>query len=179
MRYHHTMSYQAIIEAPFGALGIKCGQGVLTGIDFLPPKTPPQPPCDKFARQVCDQLRRYFDNPDSVFDLPLKPRGTPHQQRVWQAMLEIPRGSTLSYGEMSKRLNSGAQAVGQACGANPIPVIIPCHRVVGRSGLGGFMKHGEGDPLEIKRWLLAHEGALRLGDAGFLDEGDASFMQIK
>lgn len=72
-------------------------------------------------------------------------------------MLAIPRGQTRSYGELAAQLKSGAQAVGQACGANPIPVIIPCHRVVGKSGLGGFMRHANGAPLDIKRWLLAHE----------------------
>lgn len=82
---------------------------------------------------------------------------TPHQKKVWQAMLAIPAGQTRTYGEIAVELHSCAQAVGQACGANPIPIVIPCHRVVSKSGLGGFMKHGSGAPLDIKRWLLAHE----------------------
>ena len=72
-------------------------------------------------------------------------------------MLAIPRGETRSYGELAKQLRSAAQAVGQACGANPLPIVIPCHRVVGKAGMGGFMKHGDGAPLDIKRWLLTHE----------------------
>jgi methylated-DNA-[protein]-cysteine S-methyltransferase len=72
-------------------------------------------------------------------------------------MCGIPRGKTRSYGELAAELKSAAQAIGQACGTNPIPIIIPCHRVVGKAGLGGFMKHADGDPLEIKRWLLDHE----------------------
>ena len=73
-------------------------------------------------------------------------------------MQAIPRGKTRSYGELAVELNSGAQAVGQACGANPIAIIIPCHRVVGKTGLGGFIKSTGDTQLEIKRWLLAHEG---------------------
>jgi methylated-DNA-[protein]-cysteine S-methyltransferase len=106
---------------------------------------------------VCEQLQHYLENPDAQFTVPLKPGGTPHQQKVWQAMCNIPRGKTRSYGELAAELKSGAQAVGQACGANPIPIIIPCHRVVGKAGLGGFMRHASGESLDIKRWLLKHE----------------------
>jgi methylated-DNA-[protein]-cysteine S-methyltransferase len=100
---------------------------------------------------------RYVENPDTKFTVPLEPGGTQHQQKVWRAMSNIPRGKTRSYGELAAELRSGAQAVGQACGANPIPIVIPCHRVVGKSGLGGFMRHASGASLDIKRWLLAHE----------------------
>ena len=72
-------------------------------------------------------------------------------------MLDIPRGETRSYGDLAAELKSGAQAVGQACGANPIPIIIPCHRVVGKAGLGGFMRDASGPSLDIKRWLLKYE----------------------
>ena len=106
---------------------------------------------------VCKQLLAYFENPDSRFDIPLRLNGTAHQTKVWQAMCAIPRGETRSYGELAATLQSCAQAVGQACGANPVPIIIPCHRVVGKAGLGGFMHHSGGYALDIKRWLLAHE----------------------
>jgi methylated-DNA-[protein]-cysteine S-methyltransferase len=151
------MDYQAKIAVPFGVLGIHCDERELLGIDFLPAAEKTQRASSAFAKTVCEQLRLYVDNPDFQFTVPLKPAGTLHQQKVWQAMLRIPRGETRSYGELATALKSGAQAVGQACGANPIPVIIPCHRVVGKSGLGGFMRHASGDPLDIKRWLLAHE----------------------
>jgi len=105
-------------------------------------------------------LLRYLENPDAQFSVPLDLNGTPHQKKVWQAMLAIPRGQTRGYGEIARELKSCAQAVGQACGANPIPVIVPCHRVVGKGGLGGFAHHRSGTHLDIKRWLLAHEGAL-------------------
>lgn len=151
------MDYQAKLSAPFGVLGIRCDKDALTGIDFLSADEKPQAASCAFAARVCGQLLQYFENPDAPFSLPLKLTATPHQQRVWQAMLVIPRGRTRSYGELAAELHSSAQAVGQACGANPIPVIIPCHRVVGRGGLGGFMHSTADTPLNIKRWLLNHE----------------------
>jgi methylated-DNA-[protein]-cysteine S-methyltransferase len=151
------MDYQAKLAVPFGVLGIRCTGDVLTGIDFLPATEKPQRASSAFAKTVCEQLLHYLENPDMQFTVPLNPGGTSHQQKVWQAMLDIPRGETRSYGELAAELKSGAQAVGQACGANPIPIIIPCHRVVGKSGLGGFMRHASGTSLDIKRWLLAHE----------------------
>jgi len=151
------MGYQAKLSVPFGVLGIRCTDDALTGIDFLPSRTAPQPPRSVFAQRVCEQLSAYLSDPDFCFNLPFKLNGTVHQNKVWKAMLDIPRGETRSYGELAATLKSGAQAVGQACGANPIPIIVPCHRIVGRTGLGGFMRHAGGKPLEIKRWLLAHE----------------------
>jgi methylated-DNA-[protein]-cysteine S-methyltransferase len=157
VRYHCGMDYQAKLTVPFGVLGIRCDGHALLGIDFLTAKEKPQRPTCALATTICDQLLRYMENPDASFTVPLAPNGTPHQQKVWRAMCDIPRGKTRSYGELAKELKSGAQAVGQACGANPIPIIIPCHRVVGKSGLGGFMRHASGVSLDIKRWLLAHE----------------------
>ena len=157
MRYHRAMDYQAKLSAPFGVLGIRCSKDVLTGIDFLPVSEKPQQPANTFAATVCEQLLRYFEDPCTPFTVPLGLQGTPHQQKVWRSMLTIPCGQTRSYGELATELKSAAQAVGQACGANPIPIIVPCHRVVGKAGLGGFMRHANGNPLDIKRWLLAHE----------------------
>jgi len=151
------MDYQAKLSVPFGVLGIRCSDDALTGIDFLSSRTALQPPVSAFAQQVCEQLSAYLSDPDFCFKLPVKLGGTVHQNKVWEEMINIPRGETRSYGELAVKLKSGAQAVGQACGANPIPIIVPCHRVVGRFGLGGFMCHAGGKPLEIKRWLLAHE----------------------
>jgi len=157
VRYHHGMDYQAKLKTPFGVLGIRCTEGALTGIDFLPAAEKPQRATSALAETVCAQLLRYLENPDAQFSVPLELHGTVHQRKVWQAMLDIPRGQTRSYGELAAALKSCAQAVGQACGANPIPVIVPCHRVVGKAGLGGFARHTSGAPLDIKRWLLAHE----------------------
>jgi len=153
------MDYQAKLFVPFGVLGIRCSEDMLTGIDFLPASEKPQRATSALAETVCEQLLRYLENPDAKFSVPFDLHGTPHQQKVWQAMLDIPRGQTRSYGELAAELKSCPQAVGQACGANPIPVIVPCHRVVGKAGLGGFARHTSGAHLDIKRWLLAHEAA--------------------
>ena len=153
------MEYQAKLSVPFGVLGVRCTDDALTGIEFLVPGAAPQPPGNALAQKVCEQLSAYLIDPDFRFNLSIKPGGTVHQNNVWQAMRNIPRGETRSYGELAAVLKSGAQAVGQACGANPIPIIVPCHRVVGKTGLGGFMHHASGKSLDIKRWLLAHEAA--------------------
>jgi methylated-DNA-[protein]-cysteine S-methyltransferase len=156
------MDYQAKLAAPFGVFGIRCTDEALTGIEFLAPHTRLHAPVSALAERVCAQLQAYFADPDFPFDLPLKPDGTAHQARVWQMMCAIPRGQTRTYGELAAMLHSSPRAVGQACGNNPIPVVIPCHRVVGRDGLGGFMHHRGGAALDIKRWLLLHEDALQL-----------------
>jgi methylated-DNA-[protein]-cysteine S-methyltransferase len=152
-----THPFHAKLIAPFGVLGISCENGLLAGISFLPAGEPPQEPESDFALAVCQQLSAYFNDPDFRFNLPLKPAGTNHQRKVWQAMCDIPRGQTRQYGELALALHSSAQAVGQACGANPIPIVIPCHRVVSKVGIGGFAHHRDGYELDIKRWLLKHE----------------------
>jgi len=106
------------------------------------------------------QIDAYFDGKLQTFDLPLKPQGTPRQKEIWAAMSAIPYGETRSYGELAKRIGSAARAVGGACGANPIPIVIPCHRVLGADGaIGGY---SFADGAETKRRLLALEG-VRLG----------------
>lgn len=151
------MKYQAIISAPFGRLGIRCSDTDLLGIEFLPPSTKLQAPAGVMAQTICAELQAYLADPQHEIDLPFELDGTHHQCNVWQAMLDIPSGQTRSYGELAAQIGSSAQAVGQACGSNPIPLVIPCHRVVGKKGLGGFMHRADDDALNIKRWLLAHE----------------------
>lgn len=107
-------------------------------------------------REAAAQLVAYFDDPAQGFDLPLKVEASKFQQRVCDAMLAIPLGETRTYGDLSKDLGVPAQAIGQGCGGNPIPVIIPCHRVLGANGLGGFSGSGG---VETKVWLLKHEQA--------------------
>ncbi len=110
--------------------------------------------------EAAKQLAAYFDGRLRKFDLPLAPAGTAFQQDVYRAMSEIPYGATRSYGEIARALGSVARAVGQACGSNPIPILIPCHRVLGAGrAIGGF-SGGRGTP--TKRELLAHEGVLSL-----------------
>jgi methylated-DNA-[protein]-cysteine S-methyltransferase len=151
------MKYQAIMSAPFGKLGIRCSDTDLLGIEFLPQSTKLQAPVGAMAQTICAELQAYLADPQHEIDLPFELDGTHHQCNVWQAMLDIPSGQTRSYGELAAGIGSSAQAVGQACGSNPIPLVIPCHRVVGKKGLGGFMHRADEDALDIKRWLLAHE----------------------
>lgn len=151
------LHYKAKFIAPFGVLGISCESDALTGIEFLAPDTLPQAPASPFTKEICKQLTAYFNDPDFHFSLPLKLTGTAHQDKVWQAMCAIPRGQTRQYGELALQLASSARAVGQACGANPVPIVIPCHRVVSKAGMGGFAHRRDGYELDIKRWLLTHE----------------------
>lgn len=154
-------NFDAILPAPFGALGVNVADGRLTGLEFLPPGTAALAPDTPFLRRVAAELAAYYDNPSRAFSLPLAPAGTPFRQRVWQALLAIPPGQAISYGELARRVDSAPRAVGQAVGDNPIPIIIPCHRVVAADGgLGGFMHSRVGFSQDIKRWLLEHEHAL-------------------
>ncbi|HCA27297.1 MAG TPA: cysteine methyltransferase [Betaproteobacteria bacterium] len=150
-------AYQARLAAPLAVLGIRAEADVLTVIDFLPLDTAALAPQTSFAREICRQLHAYLANPRYLFDLPLRPVGTPFQQRVWREMTQIASGEVRCYGELAQALGSSPRAVGGACGANPIPLVIPCHRVVGKNSVGGFMRGREAGPLAIKHWLLRHE----------------------
>lgn len=152
--------FDAVVPAPFGCLGLHVRDGHLTGIDLLPASHPLLSPCCEPARRAADQLAAYFRDAGVVFDLPLAPQGTPFRQRVWRAIGGIACGETRTYGELANWLGSAPRAVGQAVGDNPLPIVIPCHRVIGRHGLGGFAHADSGPSLAIKRWLLRHEGAL-------------------
>jgi methylated-DNA-[protein]-cysteine S-methyltransferase len=107
---------------------------------------------------VARQLARYFADGRGGFDLALAPRGTEFQRRVWALMRAIPAGETRTYGSIARELGSAPRAVGQACRANPLPIVVPCHRVVAAHGLGGFAGDTSGRRLAVKRWLLRHEG---------------------
>jgi methylated-DNA-[protein]-cysteine S-methyltransferase len=155
--------FQARVRTPFATLGIEATDTHVTGIRFLVPSVPAlMPRRNSIAHLACVQIQAYLDEPSFKFDLPLRFSGTHHRLAVWEAMQAIPAGKTRSYGDIAASLRSSARAVGGACGANPIPVVIPCHRVIGSGGsIGGFMgAKAEGFELGIKRWLLEHEGAL-------------------
>ena len=152
--------YDARLRTPFATLGIISSDTHLLHIHFLPMDvTAKAPKHNTIAHLASVQLMAYIDNPEFKFDLPLKLGGSKHQLDVWQAMQKIVAGSMLTYGELAAQIDSSPRAVGTACGKNPLPVVVPCHRVVAADGLGGFMGGKQNDPLEIKRWLLAHEGA--------------------
>ena len=151
-------SYAARIAAPFAVLGIRTAGEQLTSIEYLPKGAATLAPVDRFAERVCRQIERYLDDADYRFDLPFEYRGTTFQCKVWRAISSIPSGSTLTYVGIARQLRTAPRPVGGACGANRIPLVIPCHRVLSANGIGGFMHARGGFPLEVKRWLLRHEG---------------------
>jgi len=154
-------NHDALINTPFGAVAISSAGGQLA-IELLV-----APACshvqvakastDALVIQVCEQVLNYLQQPAASFNLPLTQRGTAFQQRVWQAIAAIPLGQVRTYGELAREVGSGSRAVANACGANNLPLLVPCHRVVAQHGLGGFMQGKQGGLL-IKQWLLKHEG---------------------
>ena len=156
-------AFQACLRAPFGTLGIATDGAYVTGIRYLAPSVPAKAPKrNSIAYLACVEIQAYLDNPLFEFNLPLRLAGTRHRLAVWEAMQRIPAGKTRTYGDLARELGTSARAVGGACGANPIPLVVPCHRVIASGGaIGGFMgERDEGFELSIKRWLLEHEGAL-------------------
>ena len=150
--------YDARLKAPFATLGIIASETHLLHLHFLPMDVSAKvPKTNTVAHLASVQLMAYLDNPAFEFDLPLKLSGSKHQVDVWQAMRKIAAGDTQTYGELSAGINSSPRAVGTASGQNPVPIVVPCHRVVAATGLGGFMGGKQSDSLSIKRWLLAHE----------------------
>jgi methylated-DNA-[protein]-cysteine S-methyltransferase len=151
--------YSAKLRTPFAVLGLQSNGTALTRVTYLPLAERAQAPADKVTEQAAREVERYLADPHYRFTVPLATGGTAFQQRVWTALSAIPPGESRTYGEVARMVRSAARAVGQACGANRIALIVPCHRVVGALGsMGGFMNAETGDPIGIKRWLLTHEG---------------------
>ena len=155
-------AYQAKLPTPFALLGIRTEGDVLAEITLLPKSAGALAPRDRLAARACAQIERYLEDCEFRFDLPIAFQGTPFQRRVWRQISAIDAGRTRSYGEIARELGSSPRAVGQACGANPVPLVVPCHRVLAAGGLGGFAHHEGGFYLSVKRWLLAHEGSARV-----------------
>ncbi len=152
-------AFAAVVSAPGFALGVRCSEDEITGIEFLEPRSE-KAPASPLAAEAVRQLRAYLADPAFEFGLPLRPAGTAFQRRVWGEIAAIPGGETRSYGQLAKSLKNAPRAVGQACGANPFPLVVPCHRVIAAGGgLGGFNRQGGGFLLDVKRWLLKHEGS--------------------
>jgi len=151
--------YATVLSAPAFSIGIACNADEITEITYLEPRAE-LPPATPLAKEAVRQLRAWLKDPRFEFGLPLAPAGTHFQRRVWEQIAAIPPGRTLSYGEVAAAIRSGPRAVGNACGANPYPIVVPCHRVVGANqALGGFARQKGGFLLEVKKWLLLHEHA--------------------
>lgn len=153
-------AWQTVVRMPAMHVGVRTGEDRIVEIGYLGTATALVSPKNALAERAARQLERYAADADFEFDLPLAPAGSAFQRRVWQAMCRIPRGRTRTYGELARALRSAPRAVGQACGANPYPIVVPCHRVVAASGIGGFAHHAGGFHVDIKRWLLRHEEAV-------------------
>lgn len=156
-----TNHYDALINAPFGAVAIGI-QGNQLAVDLLlkSPSAENLQSSNILVKQAYEQIQQYLLQANTAINASLSAQqGTAFQQRVWQAIAAIPLGKTATYGQLAKQIGSGPRAVANACGANNLPLIIPCHRVVAKNGIGGFMQ-GKENGLLIKRWLLAHEGAV-------------------
>lgn len=153
-----TNDYRAVIATPLGRIGIRMtGEAAVSALDYLSADAPERGPTDTATRTAVEQLEAYFRDPHHRFTIPLTLAGSAFQQRVWTALQTIPTGTVLTYGQLARQLDTAARAVGGACRTNPVPILVPCHRVVARQGLGGYAGEVSGDSLEIKRWLLRHE----------------------
>lgn len=158
----------AVFDTPTGPVRLRAAQGAVTGLSWAADgadtagDTAANPPGAAEAELLAEagrQLAQYFAGVRRAFDLPLAPRGGAFQLRFYAALSAIPYGDTRTYGEIAEEMGVSAQAIGQACGANPIPILIPCHRVLGAKGLGGF---SGGVGVETKVALLRLEGAAGL-----------------
>lgn len=144
----------ATCHSPLGPISLREAEGRIVALDWHASTEEASP----LIAEGLAQLQAYFAGKLTRFDLPLA-FGTGLHEKVRRAMAAIPFGETLTYGDIARAVEAPAQAVGQACGANPIPVLIPCHRVLGAKTLGGFSAKGG---VETKVWLLRHEGAAGL-----------------
>jgi methylated-DNA-[protein]-cysteine S-methyltransferase len=143
---------QLSLHTPLGEVTISEDGGAIVALDWGRGRDQEATP---LLRDACDQLQDYFDGKRLTFDLPLAPEGSAFQKRVWAALCAIPSGETRSYADIARAIGSAPRAVGGANGANPIPLFIPCHRVIAADGsLGGY---SGGDGPATKRFLLNHE----------------------
>jgi methylated-DNA-[protein]-cysteine S-methyltransferase len=151
-------SFHAKYATPFAVLGIRTLGERVIDIEYLPRGVATLAPLNKLAERACREIERYLDDPEYSPKIPFEYSGTAFQCKVWRAISTIPAGRTLSYIDVARSLRTAPRPVGGACGANRIPIVIPCHRVVSTTGIGGFMRGKGSDALAIKRWLLRHEG---------------------
>lgn len=144
--------YYRVINTQIGALGLAASANALTGVEFSP--SHPSVGSSELLETAEKQIQEYLAGERKQFSLPLEYDGTPFQVQIWQQLLQIPWGETKTYGEIARRIGNprAGRAVGGACNANPLALIIPCHRVVGVGGLTGF-----GGGLDVKRYLLELE----------------------
>jgi methylated-DNA-[protein]-cysteine S-methyltransferase len=150
-RSHSPVVPQLSLHTPIGDISVSEDDGAIVSIDW---GWGSQQTETTLLRRARNQLHAYFDSELTEFDLPLAPAGTAYQRRVWQALCDIPYGATCSYLDIARTAGGSPRSVGQANGNNPIPIVIPCHRVLAATHIGGY---SGGAGLATKRWLLALE----------------------
>jgi len=153
-------TFVAVITTPIGKLGLIISNNKLIGLKFLPENTLLLINKDPGISRIASIIEQYFYDPKTTFNISIYAVGTPLQQKIWQELQKIPPGQTMTYGEVAKIVGTSPRIVGNACRHNPIPLVIPCHRVLAKAGLGGYFGVDQEHFLQVKRWLLAHEKAI-------------------
>lgn len=150
--------FEFVVDSPIGPLGIRASRKRVNRVEFLDRRFKPYSSDDAFTLEVTRQLEDYFCKSSIEFSIPINLHGTDFQKQVWQLLIMIKPGEVRTYGDIAQELNTSPRAVGNACRSNPTPLIVPCHRVVSADGIGGFAGTTQGRRVEVKRWLLKHEG---------------------
>ncbi len=149
--------YQAIINTPVCKLKVSYDKVYIHNVSWYLGTSVPYHSNDQIILNLINELQNYFDNPLYKINCKTKLSGTVFQNRVWRSLKAIPSGKTLTYGDLAAKLNSAPQAIGQACKYNPLPLIVPCHRIIAKQDLGGFLGKTSGKLLDIKALLLDNE----------------------
>jgi len=151
--------YNAVIDLPFGRVAVRADDKGLSLVASVTRATKLKKASHPVAQETCRQLKSYAANPDFRFSVTVNTDGTPFQKKIWRALRSIPGDQTVTYGELAQKLHTSARAVGNACRRNPVPIVVPCHRVVARNGSGGYMGKRRGSAIRLKNWLLRHEAS--------------------
>ena len=153
---------RCVLRTAIGTVALEATEGAVVRVDLHVDDEPQREPEDPVLCLAARQIQEYLASGRRSFDVPQRrpPDTTPFQHRVWDALLAIPLGETRTYGELAAALGTSARAVGGACRRNPLPILVPCHRVVAKNGLGGFSGAWQDGPeLDMKRALLSREDA--------------------
>ena len=159
---NHAESFDYILPTPVGSLGLSLSSKGIRRLAYVNARQNHSTVQQGLALEVGKQLEEYFQLRRTAFDLPIDIDGTPYQNRVWQALSSIAYGQCLTYGDLAKKIHSGPRAVGNACRQNPVPIIIPCHRVISKNSIGGYCGRLAGRHIQQKDWLLRHEAEVAL-----------------
>lgn len=162
-----TTQFEYILPSPIGMLGLNVSSNGIQCLSYIMKHAEVKLPKDGLPLNVYQQINEYFELVRTEFDLPIDIMGTIFQKRVWEKVGKIAYGKSLTYGEIAKAISSGPRAVGNACRSNPIPIIIPCHRVVKKTGIGGYCGSLTGKEIQQKDWLLRHESEASTDDNVF------------